>query len=103
MIGKDIQAQFGIDAMEVTDEVFESTGVPSSSTRAENRLHHHQGGAGRHPGRLSCCLAALGGNALLMRGQPLYRGVAAHQWPSLRCPIAAAVGERRAIACNHPW
>ncbi|MEH6499736.1 MAG: ornithine carbamoyltransferase [Pseudoalteromonas distincta] len=38
MIGKDIQAQFGIDAMEVTDEVFES---PASIVfdQAENRLH----------------------------------------------------------------
>lgn len=37
-IGKDIQAQFGIDAMEVTDEVFES---PASIVfdQAENRLH----------------------------------------------------------------
>ena len=37
-VGKDIQAQFGIDAMEVTDEVFES---PASIVfdQAENRLH----------------------------------------------------------------
>ena len=38
VMGKDIQAQFGIDAMEVTDEVFES---PASIVfdQAENRLH----------------------------------------------------------------
>lgn len=38
VVGKDIQAQFGIDAMEVTDEVFES---PASIVfdQAENRLH----------------------------------------------------------------
>jgi ornithine carbamoyltransferase len=37
-VGKEIQAQFGIDAMEVTDEVFES---PASIVfdQAENRLH----------------------------------------------------------------
>ncbi|PKM31246.1 MAG: ornithine carbamoyltransferase [Gammaproteobacteria bacterium HGW-Gammaproteobacteria-11] len=37
-VGKEIQAQYGIDAMEVTDEVFES---PASIVfdQAENRLH----------------------------------------------------------------
>lgn len=38
IVGKDIQAEFGIDAMEVTDEVFES---PASIVfdQAENRMH----------------------------------------------------------------
>jgi ornithine carbamoyltransferase len=38
VVGRDIQAKFGIDAMEVTDEVFES---PASIVfdQAENRLH----------------------------------------------------------------
>ena len=37
-IGKEIQQKFGIDAMEVTDEVFES---PASIVfdQAENRMH----------------------------------------------------------------
>ena len=37
-VGKDIQAEFGIDAMEVTEEVFES---PASIVfdQAENRMH----------------------------------------------------------------
>ena len=37
-VGKEIQAEFGIDAMEVTEEVFES---PASIVfdQAENRMH----------------------------------------------------------------
>ena len=37
-VGKEIQKKFGIDAMEVTDEVFES---PASIVfdQAENRMH----------------------------------------------------------------
>ncbi|KAA0693180.1 ornithine carbamoyltransferase [Halopseudomonas laoshanensis] len=38
VVGKDIQAQFGIDAMEVTDEVFESS-ASIVFDQAENRLH----------------------------------------------------------------
>ncbi len=55
-VGAKIQEGYGIDAMEVPEEVFES---PASIVfdQAENRMHTikcNKGGACRHLGRLSC-------------------------------------------------
>ena len=69
-IGQQLYDKRGLEALEVTEEVFES---PASIVfdQAENRLHTIKAvmvaTAGELPMRI---VAALGGNALLERGEP---------------------------------
>ena len=73
-VGAKIFERHGLAAMEVTDEVFES---PASVVfdQAENRLHTIKAVLVATPdawgARLMRVVAALGGNALLRRGQPM--------------------------------
>ena len=72
-VGEQIYQQFGLDALEVTDEVFESE-HSIVFDQAENRLHTIKAvlvatlGGGMRPMRV---VVALGGNALLKRGEPM--------------------------------
>jgi len=69
-VGQEIFAKVrdGRDS-EVTEEVFESP-ASIASDEAENRLAHDKAGIGRNPGKLIMrIVAALGGNALLRRGE----------------------------------
>ena len=71
-VGQEIFEEFGIDELEVTDEVFESP-ARSSSTRprtgcTRSRPSWSRRSALRAPMRI---VVALGGNALLRRGQPM--------------------------------
>src|SRR6185503_6519000 len=56
-VGEQLFRATGLDALEVTDEVFES-GASIVFDQAENRMH-----------TIKAIVAALGGNALLQRGQ----------------------------------
>ena len=70
-VGKEIFEKFGMDALEVTEEVFES---PASLVldEAENRMHTIKAVMVATLGELAVrVVVALGGNALLRRGQPL--------------------------------
>ena len=83
-VGEQIYQEFGVDCMEVSEEVFES---PASVVfdQAENRMHTIKavmvatlGGLGAgstevtRQRRWRCCVVvALGGNALLQAGQPM--------------------------------
>ena len=67
-VGKELFEKYGLDALEVTEEVFES---PASRRvrRGGEPDAHDQGRPGRHAGELTVrVVAALGGNALLRRG-----------------------------------
>ena len=53
-VGADIAKRFGIDCMEVTDEVFESAGLDRVRPGGEPHAHH-QGDPRRHDRRLTPC------------------------------------------------
>ena len=71
-VGRQLHAKWGLDALEVTDEVFES---PASIVfdQAENRLHTIKAAMVATLGEATRCanevVVALGGNALLERGE----------------------------------
>ena len=69
-VGKEIFEKFAMDSLEVTEDVFES---PASLVldEAENRLHTIKAVMVATLGATLRVVAALGGNALLRRGQPL--------------------------------
>ena len=68
-VGEQIYERRGLTALEVTDEVFESPGFRRVRPGREPAAHD-QGGHGRDPGEADMrVVAALGGNALLERGE----------------------------------
>ncbi len=70
-VGKEIFEKYGLDALEVTEEVFES---PASIVfdEAENRMHTIKAVMVATLGELTMrVVVALGGNALLRRGEPM--------------------------------
>ena len=73
-VGEDIFQKFGLDGIEVTDEVFESRALDRLRPGREPDAHD-QGHHGRHPrmadGDRMRVVVALGGNALLKRGEPM--------------------------------
>ena len=73
-VGREIWDKFGLDALEVTEEVFAS---PASLVfdEAEKPASHDQGSSRFYPCRLIMrVVGALGGNALLRRGEPMTAG-----------------------------
>ena len=84
-VGKELYEKYGLDALEVTEEVFES---PASIVfdEAENRMHTIKAVLVATLGELTMrVVAALGGNALLERGQPM---TAENQRDKRRCAHA---------------
>ncbi len=71
-VGKQIASDYGMDTgLEVTDDVFESE-ANIAFEQAENRLHTIKALLVRNAGGLSMrVVIALGGNALLKRGEPM--------------------------------
>ena len=99
-VGKEIYEKFGLDALEVTEEVFES---PASIVfdEAENRHAHDQGRHGRDARELTMrVVVALGGNALLRRGEPL---TAENQRANARvaCAALAPVALEHELVISH--
>ncbi len=57
-LGREIYEKYGLSALEVTDDVFESK-ASIVFDQSENRLAYHQGCHGRDAGRLSLCMLSL--------------------------------------------
>ena len=93
-VGEEMFERFGLDGMEVTDEVFESE-RSIVFEQAENRMHTIKAvmvatigcSSGSEGGPMRIVIA-LGGNALLKRGEPMTAG---HQRANVR---VAAAGPR---------
>ena len=99
-VGKEIFEKFGMDCLEVTEEVFES---PASLVfdEAENRLHTIKAVMVATLGELTMrVVAALGGNALLRRGEPL---TAENQRANARvaCKALAPVALEHELVISH--
>ena len=87
-VGEEMYERFGLDGMEVTNDVFESERVDRVGPGREPDAHD-QGRDGRHARRLTDgdggasmkVVVALGGNALLKRGEPMTADAAAGERP----------------------
>ena len=87
-VGRQMHEKWGLSALEVTDEVFES---PASIVfdQAENRLHTIKAAMVATVGRLRCAWSwRSGGNALLERGE---------------VPAAEIQEEHVAMPPSRPW
>ena len=99
-VGKEIFEKFGMESLEVTEEVFES---PASVVfdEAENRLHTIKAVMVATLAAEMRVVVALGGNALLRRGEPL---TAENQRANARVACKAlGAGRARARARHLAW
>ena len=98
-VGEEIFEKFGLDGLEVTDEVFESR-RSIVFDQAENRLHTIKAVLVATLGELRthrcASLSALGGNALLKPGEPM-TAESARQHPHGRASLAPLAAEHQLV------